>query len=73
MPTPPSGFDAFFSAITSSPEFRSSVTKDWKDTDMNALDTSMREMGDSVAKAADMMKSFDEKFANSPKDGTGDI
>lgn len=24
------GFDAFFQAITTSPEFKSAVTKDWK-------------------------------------------
>jgi hypothetical protein len=25
-----SGFDAFFQAVTTSPEFKSAVTKDWK-------------------------------------------
>lgn len=30
MPSKDTGFDAFFEAITTSPEFKSAVTKDWK-------------------------------------------
>jgi DNA polymerase III delta prime subunit len=66
MPTQDTGFDAFFQAITTSPEFKSAVTKDWKWDSMDALEASLRQMESWVAKAADVMKSFDESFGNPP-------
>ncbi len=56
------GFDAFFTAITTSPEFKSAMTKDWKWDSLDALEASLRQMESWVEKAADIMKNFDEKF-----------
>lgn len=68
MSTPPkdTGFDAFFQAVTTSPEFKSAVTKDWKWDSMKALEDTIKSMESGVAKAADMMKEFDKKF-NTPE------
>lgn len=41
------GFDAFFQAVTTTPEFKKVVEKDWK----GDLSTTLREMEASVAKA----------------------
>lgn len=60
------GFDAFFQAITTSPEFKSAVTKDWKWDSMEALEASLRSMQSWVDKAADMMKGFDATY-NTPE------
>ncbi len=60
------GFDAFFQAITTSPEFKSAVTKDWKWDSMDALEASLLEMQSWVDKAATMMKEF-EKTYNTPE------
>ena len=59
------GFDAFFDAITTSPEFKTAMTKDWKWDGLDALEASLRQMESWVEKAADIMKGFDEKF-NTP-------
>lgn len=56
------GFDAFFKAVTSSPEFKSAVTKDWKNDSMETLEETIKKMESGVEKAADMMKTFNEKF-----------
>ncbi len=60
------GFDAFFSAITTSPEFKSAVTKDWKWDSMEALEASLMNMQAWVEKASGIMRSFDEKYGNPP-------
>lgn len=60
------GFDAFFQAITTSPEFKSAVTKDWKGDSMEALENSLRQMESWVTKATDMMKGFDATY-NTPE------
>ncbi len=60
------GFDAFFSAITTSPEFRWAVTKDWKWDSIETLEASLLDMQSWVSKAADMMKEF-EKTYNTPE------
>jgi AAA+ superfamily predicted ATPase len=66
MPTPSStGFDAFFNAITTSPEFKSAVTKDWKWDSLDALEQSLKDMESWVAKASEVMKEF-EKHYNTP-------
>ena len=70
MTTTDTGFDAFFQAITTSPEFKSAVTKDWKWDSMDALEASLREMESWVAKAADVMKKFENTY-NTPDLSTG--
>lgn len=57
------GFDAFFDAITTSPEFKKAMTKDWKWDGLDALEASLRQMESWVEKAADIMKGFDDKFS----------
>ncbi len=66
MPAPQNdtGFDAFFQAITTSPEFRWIATKDWKWDSMEALEKSLLDMQTWVEKASGIMKSFDSQFAN---------
>ncbi len=65
MPLPSNnpGFDAFFQAITTSPEFKSAVTKDWKGDSMEVLEKSLLEMQSWVEKASGTMKEFEGKFA----------
>ena len=58
-----SGFDAFFQAVTTSPEFKSAVTKDWKWDSVDLLEKSLLEMQAGVEKASNMMNSLNEKFA----------
>lgn len=55
-------FDAFFQAVTSSPEFKWAITKDWKWDSKELLETSLKEMEKWVAKASEMMQSFQETF-----------
>jgi SpoVK/Ycf46/Vps4 family AAA+-type ATPase len=57
------GFDAFFQAITTSPEFKSAVTKDWKWDSMDALEKSLLDMQSGVEKASNMMNELNTKFA----------
>lgn len=57
------GFDAFFQAVTTSPEFKSAVTKDWKWDSVDLLEKSLLEMQSGVEKASSMMNSLNEKFA----------
>lgn len=59
-------FDAFFQAITTSPEFKWAVTKDWQWDSMDALEASLRDMQAWVEKASSIMKDFDEKFSVPP-------
>lgn len=63
MSTKDTGFDAFFQAVTTSPEFKSAVTKDWKWDSVDLLEKSLLEMQSGVEKASDLMNSFNEKFA----------
>lgn len=58
----PTGFDAFFTAVTSSPEFRDAVNKDWKWDSLELLEKSLTWMEEWVKKASDIMKAYDEKF-----------
>jgi SpoVK/Ycf46/Vps4 family AAA+-type ATPase len=57
------GFDAFFQAVTTSPEFKSAVTKDWKWDSVDLLEKSIFEMQSGVEKASTLMNSLNEKFA----------
>ncbi len=56
------GFDAFFQSITTSPEFKAAVTKDWKWDSMEALEKSLKEMQAWVDNASTIMKNLDESF-----------
>lgn len=55
------GFNAFFEAITASPEFKAAVTKDWKGPSLASLETSLKEMESGVAKASDIMSAFEKE------------
>ncbi len=67
------GFDAFFQAVTTSPEFRTAMTKDWKWDSMELLEKSLRDMESWVTKAAEVMKDFDTQFSVPPTPlGEGD-
>jgi SpoVK/Ycf46/Vps4 family AAA+-type ATPase len=73
-------FDAFFQAVTSSPEFKWAMTKDWKWDSKELLEDSLKQMEEWVAKASSMMSSFQETFGkesdfkqeNSPEKLTGE-
>lgn len=68
----PTGFDAFFTAVTSSPEFRDTMQKDWKWDSLELLEKSLTNMEEWVKKASDIMKTYDEKFGTpSHSDPTG--
>ena len=62
LPKKDTGFDAFFDAITASPEFKAAVTKDWKGPSLSSLETSLKEMESGVAKASDIMSAFEKEF-----------
>ena len=57
------GFDAFFQAVTTSPEFKSAVIKDWKWDSIDLLEKSLLDMQSGVEKASNIMNSLNEKFA----------
>ena len=57
------GFDSFFQAVTTSPEFKSAITKDWKWDSVDLLEKSILEMQSGVEKASTLMNSLNEKFA----------
>ena len=59
MPKKDTGFDAFFQAVTTTPEFKKVVEKDWKWD----LGETFREMEASVAKAGNIAKAFQDTFA----------
>jgi len=51
-------FDAFFKAVTSSPEFKWAVEKDWRwDFEKN-----LKDMESHISKASDMMWNFKDTF-----------
>ncbi|MDD3144819.1 MAG: ATP-binding protein [Candidatus Gracilibacteria bacterium] len=52
------GFDAFFKAVTSSPEFKGVVEKDWK----GDFEKNLADMETHISKASDMMGSFKDTF-----------
>lgn len=59
-------FDAFFQAITTSPEFKAAVTKDWKWDSIESIENSLKEMESWVEKASALMKNLNESF-NTPE------
>ncbi len=58
MPTQDTWFDAFFDAVTTSPEFKKVVTKDWKWDFGKAL----KDMESSISKAWDITNVFKDTF-----------
>ncbi len=72
MATPKdTGFDTFFKAVTTSPEFKSAVTKDWKWDSIDLLESSLIEMQSGVDKASDLMKELNTKLATDEVMKTG--
>jgi AAA+ superfamily predicted ATPase len=61
---PSTGFDAFFQAVTTSPEFRTAMTKDWKWESIEALEDSLLEMQQWVEKASEMIQKLDTTFSH---------
>ncbi len=55
-------FDAFFQAVTSSPEFKGAITKDWKWESKELLEDSLKQMEAWVSKASSLMQSFEDTF-----------
>lgn len=55
-------FDAFFQAVTSSPEFKGAITKDWKWESKELLEDSLKQMEAGVSKASSLMQSFEDTF-----------
>ena len=69
--TQDTGFDAFFRAVTTSPEFKSAMTKDWKWDSIDALETSLREMQSGVEKAENLMNHLNTNFATDEANKAG--
>ncbi len=61
MPKKDTGFNAFFDAVTSTPEFKSVMEKDWKGDFGKAL----KDMEKNVAKAWNITQAFHDTFATS--------
>ena len=69
MPTPPTspiGFDAFFSEITQSKEFKDLKNSGTDISSLADLERSLTDMQSGVDKAANMMRDFDAKFTPPP-------
>ncbi len=62
-PTPPLGFDVFFSEVTNSREFQDLKSSGKDISSLADLERSLTDMQSGVEKAANMMKDFDTKFA----------
>lgn len=67
MPQKDTGFDAFFQAVTTTPEFKKVVKKDWKGDFGKAL----KDMEANIAKAGDIAAVFQETFATPEAIKTG--
>ena len=71
-PTSPLGFDAFFSEITESKEFKDLKNSGTDISSLADLERSLTDMQSGAEKAANMMKDFDTKFtplSSSPTNG----
>lgn len=55
-------FEAFFRAVTASPELRDAITKDWKWESLSNLESSLTSLQKSTHKASDLLKWFWEAF-----------
>lgn len=56
------GFDAFFHAVTESPEFRANVTKDWNPASLTSLESSLQEIEKNIGSATQLVDAFDQSF-----------
>ena len=75
-PTSPIGFDAFFSEITQSKEFKDLKNSGTDISSLADLERSLTDMQSGVDKAANMMKDFDTKFtplSSSPSKDAGTV
>ena len=66
------GFDAFFQTVTSSPEFKAAVTKNWKGEANKSLETSLLEMEAGTKKASDLMSALETTFATPEAKSSGE-
>lgn len=66
------GFDAFFQAVTNSPEFKTAVTKDWKGDSKKSMEASLREMEAGAKKANDLMGALETTFATPEAKNVGE-
>lgn len=64
--TNPTWFDAFFNALTSSPEFKAWMEKDWAWDSKKMMDLSIEKMDETFKKASEMTSSFTKEF-NTPQ------
>ncbi len=64
-------FDAFFDAITQSPEFKTAMTKDWKKDSIEYLDNTIESMQKWVENAEKIMSEFNKNFATPEAIETG--
>ncbi|OIP53570.1 hypothetical protein AUK10_02265 [Candidatus Gracilibacteria bacterium CG2_30_37_12] len=66
------GFDAFFQAVTTSPEFNTAVTKDWKGDASKTLEASLLEMEKGAQKASDLVSALEATFKTPEAMSTGE-
>ncbi len=71
-PTSPIGFDAFFSEITESKEFKDLKNSGTDISSLADLERSLTDMQSGVDKAANMMRDFDAKFTPLPSSPSKD-
>lgn len=57
------GFDAFFQAVTRSPEFRTAANKEWKKDMKGVLDSSVAELSKSIESLAESTHKLDGAYA----------
>lgn len=65
-------FDAFFQAVTTSPEFNTAVTKDWKGDASKTLEASLLEMEKWAQKASDLVSALEATFKTPEAMSTGE-
>lgn len=61
------GFDTFFQAVTTTPEFKNVIEKDWK----GDFGKTLKDMEQNIAKAGDIAAAFQETFATPEAIETG--
>ncbi len=66
------GFDAFFQAVTQSPEFKTAVTKDWKGDAKKTMEASLQEMEKWAKKASELVSALETTFATPEAISTGE-
>jgi transitional endoplasmic reticulum ATPase len=71
-PKDQTGFDAFFQAVTRSPEFKSVVTTDWKGEAKDGYDAGIVKMEASVKKASELVTALEASFKTPEAIATGE-